>query len=552
MFKNKTFLVYLILAVIFALGLFLRLYNLNSFPVGFHIDEASLGYNGYSLLLTGRDDNNNSHPLYVDMFGDYRPSGYHYLTILPIILFGLTEFATRFPGALFGGLTIIVFFFFTQILLKDRKISLLSAFLISVAPWHIELSRASDEAIVALFFIISGFGLFFYSLQKEKLSYLFSSALIMSISFFFYHTPRVFVPLLFFVFLIALFSIWKQTKKTFKIALIASFISVSLLSFLLVFSISGGTGRFSQVNIFSSFETDFAQKQQIQEDSIAHSSYITSRFFHNKITNTSLIFISNYLEYFSFNFLFTKGGLPIWYSIPRVGLIYIFELPFIIFGIYYLVRCKNIYCRIPIIWLLFGPVVGAITMDDIPNVNRSLVMFPMLELIATFGFIEFLNLSRFRKKIIFSILFGAIFVLNVFYFLHQYFFNARAHNTWYRNNGFSEMMTEVKNSYASYDKIIMSKYQGGIYPLVLFHMKYDPRTYQLEGSPKNKDYDGFGKFFFVPQDCPSVQTTDKTPKVKKILYIDRGDCSWSGYIALKKTKFIYREDGTKAFRIVYD
>ena len=56
----------------------------DSFPVGFHIDEASLGYNGYSMLKTGKDEHGNRFPLYIDMFGDNRPSGYHYLTIIPI------------------------------------------------------------------------------------------------------------------------------------------------------------------------------------------------------------------------------------------------------------------------------------------------------------------------------------------------------------------------------------------------------------------------------------------------------------------------------------
>lgn len=552
MLKNKLNFTYIVLAIIFFLGLFLRLYNLNLVPYGFHIDEASLGYNGYSLLLTGKDDNNNPHPLYIDMFGDFRPSGYHYLTILPIMFFGLTEFATRLPAVVFGSLTIITFFFLVQILFKNNKISLLSSFFIAVSPWHFVISRASGESIIALFFIITGFCLFFYSLQKEKLAYLLSGIALMSFSFFFYHTPRVFVPLLFLASLIALLKILAKTTVRYKIGLTVGFFLMSFLALFLVFSIPGGTGRFNQVNIFNSFETDFLQKQQIQEDAIAKAPYFSSRFFHNKISNTMLVFISNYLEYFGFNFLFTKGGLPIWYSIPRIGLVYILELPFIVIGLYYLVRDKNIYSKIPIVWLLVAPVVSAITIDDVPNINRSLVMVPMLEIIAAFGFIVSLTLFRERKRTVFVTLCGALFILNILYFLNQYFFNAKTHKPWYRNNGFSEMMKEVKGVYGAYDKIVMSKYQGGIYPLVLFYMKFDPKEYQMAGSPKNKDYGGFGKFIFVPQDCPSVQINDNTPKVKRILFVDKGDCPWDKYMALKKTKYIYREDGTKAFRIVYD
>src|SRR3990172_10848793 len=106
---KKDLLTWIVLSVIVLFSLFLRVYNLNSIPLGFHIDEASLGYNGYSLLLTGKDENNNKNHLYIDMFGDNRPSGYHYLTELPIKFLGLNELATRLPGAIFGSFTIIPF-----------------------------------------------------------------------------------------------------------------------------------------------------------------------------------------------------------------------------------------------------------------------------------------------------------------------------------------------------------------------------------------------------------------------------------------------------------
>ena len=93
--SNKKAVYFWILAGIFILATLLRFYKLGSYPVGFHIDEASLGYNAYSLLLSGKDDNGNTHPLYIDMFGDNRPSGYHFLTIPSVLLFGLTEFATK-------------------------------------------------------------------------------------------------------------------------------------------------------------------------------------------------------------------------------------------------------------------------------------------------------------------------------------------------------------------------------------------------------------------------------------------------------------------------
>jgi len=550
MLRNKKLIPYLLLGLVFILAAFLRFYNLSSFPVGFHQDEASLGYNGYSLMLTGKDDNGNKFPLYVDMFGDNRPSGYHYLTIIPIMIFGLTEFATRFPAALFGSMIVLAVFVFTYSLLKSKKISILSAILVAIAPWSVGLSRASAEVVVSLFFILLGFALFFQSVRNKKIIYLLISAVMLSVSFFFYHTPRVFVPGILIIFILMFFPTIKNYPKNFKIAVISSFIFVSIVAAFLVFGVSGGTGRYSQVNIFSSFETNFFQNQQIREDTIAGSSYIQSRFFHNRLTNTALVFVSNYFDYFGFNFLFTTGGLPVWYSIPRVGLLYTLELPFILIGIYHLIKEKNIYSKIPLAWLLIAPIVPAITMDDVPNINRVVVMFPILNIISAIGFLSFLENFKYKKQA--TVLMGMLLLINVLYFFHQYFYNAKTHKPWYRNNGFSEMMNEVNKNYQNYDTVIMSKFQGGIYPLVLFYSKYNPLVYQQEGSTKNADYTGFGKFFFVPQDCPSVQRNEKNPRVNNILFIDRGDCPPDKSLKNKKIEYIYREDGTQAFRIVYD
>jgi len=45
-----------LLVLILVLGFSLRLIGLSSRPLGFTWDEAALGYNAYSLLLTGKDE----------------------------------------------------------------------------------------------------------------------------------------------------------------------------------------------------------------------------------------------------------------------------------------------------------------------------------------------------------------------------------------------------------------------------------------------------------------------------------------------------------------
>lgn len=540
----------LIFFIIVLVASALRLYNLSNFPIGFHIDEASLGYNGYSLLLTGKDENGNKFPLYIDMFGDSRPSGYHYLTIIPIKLFGLSEFSTRLPGVIFGILSIIAIFILTDSVFRNKKIAFLSSFLLAISPWHIVLSQASAETIVALFFVMLGFGLVILSARKKSMPYLIVGSLCLVLSFFFYHTPRVFVPLIFLV-LVGLFfkSSYKTSSKYFK-KLFLSFIFVGFVSFILVFIIKGGSGRFTQVNIFGSTATRLIYEEQIREDGVSDISPFFSRLSHNKVLSYSKTYISNYFDYFSGNFLFMDGGLPIWYKVPQFGLLYVIELPFILIGLFYLLTKKDIYYRFLVFWILIAPLAAALTVDDIPNIQRSIVLFPALEIVAAFGIYTFYIKYKKYQRYTFLIL-VVLFSFNLYLFLHQYFVNAKVHRPWYRNNGFGQMITIVNKSYDLYDSIVITKSIGGMYPLVLFYTKYDPASYQKQGSPKDRDYKGFGKFTFVPQDCPSFNRDDRFPKAKKTIFVDRGDCPESK-ASTQRNLYILREDGTKAFRIVYE
>lgn len=556
-FQHKR--IYLILlGLIFVLALVLRLYSLNNHPSGFHVDEASLGYNGYSFLHTGKDDSGHAFPLYIDMFGDNRPTGYHYLTILPIAVFGLSEFSTRLPGALFGAFSVFAVYFLAIVLFSEKKddkwvvgtlakkIGLVASLFLAITPWHVVLSRASAETIVALFFILFGFGFVIRSLKMHSSRDVVVGTVLLSVSFFFYHTPRVFVPLLYFIILLFFAKDIHFIKKVnFKKALILVFCLLSLVSFLLVFVINGGTGRFSQVNIFGHPETKLVLEEELREDGIMHNNIFAARAFHNKAVNYSLTFAQNYLDYFSGQFLFISGGLPKWYVVDKMGLVYIVLLPLLLYGLFLILKSDNKFLKVILIWLLVAPIVAAITMDDVPNINRAIVMFPMVELAAAYGTVVFFSKKRKYSGLLVGA-FSLLLLANFLYFQNQYYIQTTVHRPWYRNSGFDTMIKYVKANYNNYDKIVVTKANGGIYPLILFYMQYDPAAYQREGSTKDTEYTGFGKFFFVPQGCPSTNGDSRFPQGGKILYVNQGQCPDK-----KNVHFVdfFHEDNTRVFRL---
>src|SRR3989344_3561506 len=149
------------LGLIFILAFALRFFQLGTNPPGLYWDEVSLGYNAYSILQTGKDEHNRFLPLDTfKAFGDYKPPGYIYAAVPTIALFGLSEFATRLPSALFGSLTVLLTYFLAKRIFEDEAIALLSAFFLAISPWHLQFSRGAFEANLGLFFSTLGIYLF--------------------------------------------------------------------------------------------------------------------------------------------------------------------------------------------------------------------------------------------------------------------------------------------------------------------------------------------------------------------------------------------------------
>src|SRR5579859_2783590 len=197
-----------LLVGIIALGFALRIIGLSNHPAGFTPDEASFGYDAYSILKTGKDQWGHTLPLVFKSFGDDKLPVYTYLAIPGIAVFGLNEFSVRLPNAILGTLAIVVVYFLSKELFKDEKLALLSGFLIAISPWHIMLSRGAFEANLTTFFLPLGMLLFLLGLKNRNFSIL--SAIVFGINLFTYHTARILTPLIVF-FLI--WQNWKEMKK---------------------------------------------------------------------------------------------------------------------------------------------------------------------------------------------------------------------------------------------------------------------------------------------------------------------------------------------------
>ena len=152
---------------ILVLAAVLRLYRLGQIPNGLEWDEVALGYDAYSILHTARDQFGTFLPNHFRSLDDWKPPLYVYSAVPAVALFGLTEFATRLPAAVYGIAAVLLTYFLVKELFgsssRSTRIALLSSFFLAISPWHLQFSRAAFETnlsvtvtIAAVFAFIKG------------------------------------------------------------------------------------------------------------------------------------------------------------------------------------------------------------------------------------------------------------------------------------------------------------------------------------------------------------------------------------------------------------
>ena len=137
------------------LGTVLRLYRFPQVPVGLQQDEVSEAYEAYSLLHTGADRWGNRMPAYFLSWGSGQNVMQAYLTVPVIAITGLTRASTRIVPLVCGILTLPAIFWLTW-LWYGEVAGLAALFILTLAPWHIFLSRFGIENNPLPFFLTTG------------------------------------------------------------------------------------------------------------------------------------------------------------------------------------------------------------------------------------------------------------------------------------------------------------------------------------------------------------------------------------------------------------
>jgi len=487
----------IVLILIFAL--ILRVWLLDLVPVSLFGDEVDIGYHAYSLLHTGRDYSGNFLPLHLKSLADIKTPLYTYSIIPTVAVFGISALGVRLPAAIFGVLGIYLFYLLINLIFKNKSLALLSAFLLTISPWHMHYSRWGFEGTEMLTLYLAGLYCFLKSFGSNK--WLVLAAVFFGLTPASYHSAKVFLPFN----LIALVIIYfKQIKNIERKYLIISAIIFTLVvtPFAVSTLFGGGTDRFQSTTIFQ----DPTMEGKIGFDRVRDVKMQDpfNRFFHNKVNYFSSILINNYLEALSTQFLFIKGDPEPTHTPEGFGEFYQFEAIFMILGVVFLFF-KNDKKTILLFtsWILLAPLPSILTREGGHHASRLLFLLPPLIFLTSLGIYNSHSLLK-RFKYTFAIGISVVLFLSFLFYEHNYWVHYPWDSQRWWHAGFKEAIQATVSEGKKYDKVIIS---GADEPPLIFFLgwsQFPPLEFQQNYPLAKINLEGIGevsklgKYYFPP------------------------------------------------------
>jgi hypothetical protein len=342
------------LAVFAALVVIRNVVDLAGSPPGLYVDEASIGYNAWTIAHFGVDEHGIHLPLFFEAFGEYKNPIYVYSVAALLRFLPLTVAVERFPAAIFG---LAVVGFLTAAawrLTGSRVITLGTLALTALTPWLVIESRVGFETI-SMVALLAG-ALWCLAARTPTPRQFGIAGLFLAFAIYGYTTARLEILLLG----IALAVAWGLARTSgWWRAMVPIAAGYAVLGVYMLLNPGALTARFELISIWADG---------------APLNVVIDRF------------LVNYVSYFSPSFLFLQGDANPRQNTEIGGMLLWATAPLLIAGI--LVcwqRRRDPLIRFLVASILLAPIAAALTNNGTPHALRSSVMLPFLIVLAVLG-----------------------------------------------------------------------------------------------------------------------------------------------------------------------
>ncbi len=303
------------------IGTRIRVCLLDKYPGGLNQDEASAGYDAYSILKYGIDHNGRRYPRHLIAWGSGQNALYSYLAIPFIALLGNTALALRLPRAVLSSLTLYILFITLRKRIGEKKALVFSFFLI-INPWHIRKSRWALESNIFPDLVLISSLLLAYGVFRKNYFFYYFSAILFGFSAYSYGTSYFFLFFFIIAFLVYLF-VKKPRKRYHQIIYLG-------VRFVMVIPII----LFLYINLFD-------------KETIHYLWFDIPKLKVDRFHTVTSIFSSRFLNDCFNNFkncirlVFNQNDGLRFNNIPYFGTLYLFTLPFSIIGMLHPLKNKK-------------------------------------------------------------------------------------------------------------------------------------------------------------------------------------------------------------------
>lgn len=498
MFKKN--IVLIILTLIIVLGLLVRVWGLTTAPNGLSVNEASIGYNAYSILKTGRDETGAFLPLKFESLGDYKLPLSIYLTVSTIGILGLNEWGVRSISIVVGCLSIVFIYLAALRFFKSKKVALVAAFLLSLSPWFIQTSRTDISVTLAIAFLLIQLIIF-----KSQVKYKIISLLVLEILLLLTHPATFGFSLILFV-----YYIFKLTNGRQRwIYLLSSFLIFLLLSFIYL-----KTLKFFYFQ--DAFFNEIGFKNQINYlRGLSNANYpFVGKLVQNRLTVFIEQIILNYIKPFDFYYLFSKSDFKETNIVYNFGKFYSIELIFFLLGFYQIVKKNNNLLFFSLL-IFLAPLPGLFDLN--PNFGQTFFFFIIpFYLVTAYGIVFiFEKIKSLPIKLTYIGVNLIVLILSLTTFLHYYINHYPLESAKEWGLGYKQISQLLPRYYDDYDQIVISDSISPIpYIYILFYEKVDPALYQSlnkdRGGSKFISTSKFGKYQFRSINWEADQSLKRT------------------------------------------
>jgi 4-amino-4-deoxy-L-arabinose transferase-like glycosyltransferase len=335
-----------------------NLVGLSTTPAGLYADEASIGYNAWTIAHFGVDEHGVSFPLFFQAFGEWKNPVYVYLLVPFVWLFGVTTAVVRAPAALLGIVTAVALAGFARRATGSRGVSLLTLAIAGATPWLTLQSRVAFEvpsmvACLALMLWCLGEAV---SAPAGRRWFGFAG-LALAVSVYAYTVGRLEGALLAAA-VIACFGVRGQLRR-----LELFIVPVAAAYLLLAVWAAGHPGQLTLY--FNSI-------------SIAAG--------HPPLWTVAGRFAGNLAAYFGPSFLFVSGDPNLRQSTGYGGELLAATLPLLIAGVVVCIRrWREPLPRLVLVGLVLAPVAAALTNEGTPHALRDATAFPFWIALTAYG-----------------------------------------------------------------------------------------------------------------------------------------------------------------------